>query len=113
MDRKTPNEGREGKQEGHDQSTSSSNSSDDEQLETSSNPNPIPTEDSANRSINETADFFNIMPVHSELPAPPAPNPMPDAIMDANIHHWVNQLPVQESAGDEHDERNLIVPTAL
>ena len=123
MDRKRPNEERGRLQEGHDQSASSSISSDDEQLETNDNHNLVPTEDTPNRSINETADDSNVMPVQTDLPAPPAatnpteeghveaPNSMPHA---NNIDgEMVDKLPTEESVGDEHDERNLIVPMPL
>ena len=64
MDRKTPNGERRRLKEGHDQSASSSNSSDDEQLETSSNPNPVLTaaichQSTSGRSISSTESGSN------------------------------------------------------
>ena len=107
MDRKTPNEERYRQEEPQ-----------------TSSPNPAPNEGhTANRSINETAEGYNITPVQNDLPAPPAAtnpteeghvqasNPMPDV----NITHgaMVDQLPIEESVDDEHDERDLIAPVQL
>ena len=104
----------------YNQSALSSNS-DDNQLGT--NYNLAPTEHTAIRSINGTADGSRVVAVNSSLPVPPAatnpteeahveaPNPMPDG--NALYKAMVDQSPIQESVGDEHDGQNLIIPMPL
>ena len=119
MDTETPNEELD-RQTVHNQSALSNNSNDDQ---FGANNNPAPTEHTANRSRNETAEGSRMVAVNSSLPVPlaatnpteeayvEAPNPMPNdnAIYEA----MVDQPHIQESVGDEHDEQNLIVPMPL
>ena len=101
--------------------SATSSHSDDDQL--GANNNPAPTEHTANRSRNGTADWSRIVAVNSSLPVRPVatnptkeadveePNPMPEG--NAPYKAMVNQPPIQESVGDENDEQNLIVPMPL
>ena len=119
MDTETPNEELD-RQAVHNQSALSSNS-DDNQLGATNN--PAPTEHTANRSRNRNAEGSRMVAVNSSLPVPlaatnpteeahvEAPNPMPND--DAMYKAMVDQPPIQESVGDEHDEQNLIVPMPL
>mgnify|MGYP002804082957 CR=1 FL=1 len=121
-------------QEAHDQHSSSSYS-DVDQFETVNN--PALTEGTANFSVNGTVDAAQIIPVSSDFPVTSAaidssfssthlqtptgnghrivymqePNPMPHN--NAMYVIMVNEPSVEETVGDEHDERNLIVPMPL
>ena len=92
----------------------------EDQLETNNNLAPI--EDTPNHLLNGTADIYAIIPVASDIPEPSAPtnpteeghleprNLMPEETGNAPM---VYEPPIEESVGDEHDERDLIVPIAV
>ena len=91
--------------------------SDEDRLETNSNLAPV--EDTPNHFLNGTTYIYVNITVVSDVVAPSAitnhteeghiepPNPMREENGNAPI---VYEPPIEESVGDEHDERNLIVP---
>ena len=118
-------------QQAHDQHGSSSNS-DVDQFQTINNP-----AGTVHYSVNETADAAQIIPVSSDFPVTSTaidssfssthlqtptgnghrivymqePNPMPHN--NAMYVIMVNKSSVEETVGDEHDERNVFVPMPL
>ena len=92
-----------------------SNSAED-QIETNSNVAPL--EDASDHLINGTAEGHAITSVGSHLQAPSAATSPtkghvePPYLMTAENGHApvLYEPPIQESIGEEHDERNVIVP---
>ena len=114
MDTETPIEHLDRQQPVNEQSVSNS---DEDRQETNSNLAPI--EETPNHFLNGTTYMYVNITVASDVVAPSAitshteeghiepSNPMREENGNAPM---VYEPPIEESAGDEHDERNLIVP---